>query len=105
MIKSNSDKFLVEDKGYFIQITRKEDNRVERIRKRKASKNIKCGECNNENTSDHEKSIRKGDEYIRDEFYYSGDSYNHAWKRVNDVCLKCWRGELPSFRSTNMKRK
>ena len=88
---------LTNRKGYFYDINKYDTSYNERVRRRKASKDLECEEC--------DRGIKKGEEYVRDEFYFPGDEFEHSYKKVNFICLKCWTKELPPLTSTNMKRK
>ena len=94
-VKTDNNNFIIKKCSYFIEIVRKFDGRVERIKSRIASRYIDCCECDN--------GILKGDVYIRDEFwntnfYSKGKLVKY---RSNFICLKCWRGELPKKVSKN----
>lgn len=66
------------------------------ITKRIASKKLMCHEC--------EETIKKGDQYIRDKFYYE-NAEKPEWqkKQTNFICMNCWRGEIPKGISQNWK--
>jgi len=87
--------FNIRKTKYFIEIIRKDDGRKEVIRLRIASKNIPCVECDGQ--------IKKGDKYIRDRFSATNQYCEYFGRRTNDICLKCWRGEMPREVSRNIK--
>lgn len=88
-----TEKYIIENKGYVITLTRKTDGRIEKIFKRIASKNLQCNECPN--------GINKGDFYIRDKFFYDWFNYytnsDSVKSNVNFICLDCWKIFIPKF--------
>ena len=90
-----SEEYNIRKTAYFIEIIRREDGRREMIRLRKASKDIECEEC--------DAVIKKGENYIRDRFSASSAYCEYGGHVTNDICLKCWRGEVPQLLSHNRK--
>lgn len=86
--------YLIKKNSYYIEIKPKNssDKIKERINRRIASKNLRCDECY--------QPILKGDEYIRDKFWWHDDFF-FVKKTVNFVCLSCWKGQIPIRVSTN----
>ena len=74
------------------------DRLRELIRKRTASRDLVCCEC--------DKTIERGSFYIRDKFWYRNFNYclgETIKTRVNFICLDCWKGDVPEGRSTNWR--
>jgi len=75
----------------------------EEITLRRASVDMSCSECDFMIAQ----SIKKGDPYIRDKFFYN--QYNHYLNddvtkvKVNFICLKCWKGIKPEAVSKNWR--
>ena len=86
---------------YFLEISGEQDsNKIrEMIRLRVSTRVLTCHEC--------AETIEKGQRYIRDKFWYNSyNSYlgqNVVVTKVNFICLKCWRGEVPLMESNNFK--